>query len=228
MRRLAANIRLVTIDLDDTLWPCAPVISHAEETLYSWLAERAPRLAAAHDVASLREHRKAIAAEQPRRAHDLTWLRQEHLRRLLDDYGYDPALAAEGVERFRVARNRVTPYPDVLEVLAGWRRRFVLVSVTNGNADVEQTPLRGLFHHHFDAAGTGAAKPDPAMLRAALDRVAVSPQQAVHVGDDPVRDVVPARELGFRTVWVNRGARAWPGALPPPDAEVASLAEIVL
>lgn len=228
MQHLAEDIRLVTIDLDDTLWPCAPVIRHAEEMLYLWLAQQAPRLVAEHDVASLREHRKAFAAEQPHRAHDLTWLRREHLRRLLGEFGYDPGLAAEGAALFRAARNRVMPYPEVARVLAGWRRRFVLVSVTNGNADVEETPLRGLFHHHFNAAVAGAAKPDPAMLQAALDHVGVVPRQAVHVGDDPLRDILPARELGFRTVWVNRVGAVWPEALAPPDAEVASLEDVAL
>ena len=29
--------RLLTIDLDDTLWPCAPTIKRAEAVLYAWL-----------------------------------------------------------------------------------------------------------------------------------------------------------------------------------------------
>jgi putative hydrolase of the HAD superfamily len=33
------------------------------------------------------------------------------------------------------------------------------------------------------------------------------------------------REAGFRTVWVNRTGRAWPGG-PRADAEIASLAEL--
>ena len=225
---LPEDIRLITIDLDDTLWPCAPVIRRAEESLYRWLADRAPRLVARHDVDSLREHRRELAAEYPHRAHDLTWLRREHLRRLLGEFGYDPELAGEGVERFRVARNRVTPYPEVPRVLAVWRRRFKLVSVTNGNADVEETPLRGLFHYHVTAARAGAAKPDPAVFIAALDHAGIAPQQTLHIGDDPQRDVAPARGLGLGTVWVNRSRKAWPEALAPPDAEVESLADIVL
>lgn len=222
------RIELITIDLDDTLWPCAPVIRRAEEELFGWLKLRAPRLAATHDLESLREHRKQLAHEQPQLAHDLTWLRREHLRRLLDEFGYDPRDADEGVTRFRAARNRVEPYVDVPPVLARLRRRHVLVAVTNGNADVEQTPLRGIFHHLVDAARAGAAKPDPAIFRTALTLANCSAEEAMHIGDDPVRDIEPARRLGMRTVWVNRRGAHWPENLTRPDAQIERLDELVI
>ena len=226
--RAGDRVGLITIDLDDTLWPCAPVIRRAEEELFGWLKSKAPRLAAFHDLQSLREHRKQLAHEQPHRAHDLTWLRREHLRRLLDEFGYDPRDADEGVARFRMARNRVEPYVDVPPVLATWRQRHILVAVTNGNADVEQTPLRGIFHHLVDAVRAGAAKPDPAMFRAALSLANCSPGRAMHIGDDPVRDIEPARRLGMRTVWVNRSGASWPEKLQGPDVQVERLDELVI
>jgi putative hydrolase of the HAD superfamily len=227
MSGLFDGIRLITIDLDDTVWPCAPVIQRAEETLFQWLAREAPRLAEVHDLQSLRVHRKTLAGVRPERAHDLTWLRREHLRLLLHEFGYDVALADTGISIFRQARNRVTPYPEVARVLARWRTRFTLVSVTNGNSDVEQTPLRGLFHHHLDAAQAGAAKPDPAIFHLALERTGVTPTEALHIGDDPARDIVPAQVLGMRTLWVNRSGADWPDSLEPADATAADLAELV-
>jgi putative hydrolase of the HAD superfamily len=220
------GIRLVTIDLDDTLWPCAPVIQRAEQRLFEWLSAVAPRLTAAHDLASLREHRKAVAAEQPHRAHDLTWLRREHLRRLLGSFDYDEAIADQGVEIFRRARNQVTPFPDVVPALTILRASFTVISVTNGNAEVQATPLRGLFHHNLTAAGVGAAKPHPALFEAALEKAGVSVSQALHVGDDPLRDVEAARHLGMRSVWIYRHARTWPEELAPPDAAFSTLGEL--
>ena len=37
-----APTKLLTIDLDDTLWPCEPPIRLAEALLADWLAEAAP------------------------------------------------------------------------------------------------------------------------------------------------------------------------------------------
>lgn len=226
MSGLFDGIRLVTIDLDDTVWPCAPVIHQAEETLLVWLTRNAPRLAQAHDLRSLRAHRRALAEECPDIAHDLTEVRRVHLQQLLGEFGYDTGLAEAGISVFRRARNQVTPYPEVAGVLAGWRARFTLVSVTNGNSDVELTPLRGLFHHHLDAAEAGAAKPDPALFHLALERAGAAASEALHIGDDPARDIAPARALGMRTVWVNRSGSEWPKDLEPADAAVKDFTEL--
>lgn len=216
--------RLITIDLDDTLWPCATVIRAAEETLYAWLTATAPRLTAVHDVASLREHRVALMRAQPGLAHDLTLVRRLSLAALFEEFGYAPDLADAATEVFRVARNRVTPWPEVATVLRHLGSRYRLVSVTNGNAEVHETPLRGLFHRSLTAAEAGAARPDPALFRLALDWAGVGPEAAVHLGDDPLRDIAPAQALGMRAVWMNRGGAPWPADLPPPEHAVADLA----
>lgn len=216
-------LKLITIDLDDTLWPCAPVIRNAEATLYAWLEEQAPRLTAAHDPASLRADRGALMRAQPHLAHDLTLVRRLALAERLVAFGYPQALAEAATEVFRVARNQVTPYADVVPVLTRLRERFCLISVTNGNAEVHNTPLRGLFHRSLTAAEAGAARPDPALFRLALDWAGVDATEALHLGDDPLRDIAPARALGMRSVWMNRMALDWPVDLPPPEREVDDL-----
>lgn len=216
-------LRLIVVDLDDTLWPCAPVIRAAEEALWAWLAPRAPRLSARHDLATLRTHRIGYARTHPEVAHDITALRRDALADALRASEDDPALAKSAVEVFVAARQRVEPYPDVPDVLARWRERYRLVAVSNGNADVERTPLRGLFHHAFSAAAVGAMRPDPALFRAAVEHAGVAPAAALHVGDDPVNDVAAARAFGLRTAWVNRSGRDFPADLPRADVEVPDL-----
>ena len=48
----------------------------------------------------------------------------------------------------------------------------------------------------------------------------------LHVGDDPVRDVQAARDLGLSTVWVNSGPAGLARPLEPPDLEVTDIAEL--
>jgi putative hydrolase of the HAD superfamily len=222
-RRLNESVELITIDLDDTLWPCLETIQRAEDALYAWLGERAPRLTDAHDQASLREHRRGYVQANPLIAHDLTAVRRDSLADLLLAFGYDGALAEDALDVFLAHRNRVEPFPDVapaLRALAGSHR---LVSVTNGNSDVSRTPLRGLFHLSLTAADVGAAKPDPALFRAALDWAGLTPTQALHLGDHPYLDIQAARELGMQAIWVNRNGQRWPAELEPPLAEVADM-----
>jgi HAD superfamily hydrolase (TIGR01549 family) len=54
------------------------------------------------------------------------------------------------------------------------------------------------------SAAVGAAKPDPAIFRAALDALAVAPGDAIHCGDDPARDCAGARAAGVRAVLLDR------------------------
>jgi putative hydrolase of the HAD superfamily len=218
-----AQVRLITIDLDDTVWPCAPVIQAAEDALHAWLAARTPRLMARFDAEALRAHRRALMSERPDIAHDVTAVRHLSLQRLLAEGGYDMALADAAMDLFRRHRNCVEPYDDVAPVLARLRRRHRLVAVTNGNAEVHETPLRDAFHRAVTAAEAGAAKPDPAMFRLAMDWAGVSPAETLHVGDDPLRDVEAARQLGIAPVWVNRDNQPWPDHLPPPLLAVEDL-----
>ena len=97
------GLRLLVVDLDDTLWPCTPVIRQAEETHWAWLAPRAPRLAAAHDLATLRAHRIAFAKAHPEVAHDITALRTAALADALAEQGEKPSLAEEAVAVFVAA-----------------------------------------------------------------------------------------------------------------------------
>jgi putative hydrolase of the HAD superfamily len=217
------RIRLITIDLDDTLWPCAPVIRDAEQALYAWLAAQAPRLTAVHDADSLRTHRVALMRERPEIAHDVTAVRLTALRALIEQFDYPARLADEAMVLFQRRRNRVTPYADVPPVLARLRERYRLVSVTNGNAEVHNTPLSDAFHRSLTAAEAGAAKPDPALFRMAMDWAGAGSDETLHIGDDPLRDVEAARRHGLRAVWVNRDGLPWPDDLAPPELEVRDL-----
>lgn len=221
------HVRLICFDLDDTLWPCAPVIRAAEAACYEWLAQHAPRLTQRFSQDDLREHRLALGRELPHIAHDMTEVRLRSLAALLEDHGYPPALAHQASDVFRAARNRVTPYDEVVDGLALLRRRYTLVSVTNGNSQIEHTPLHASFDHSLTAAEVGAAKPDPAIFHAASERTGVAIEHFLHVGDDPERDVQAARRLGMTTVWVNRHDRDWPEALPAADLVVSDLVGLV-
>ncbi len=221
-----SNIRVISFDLDDTLWPCRPVIQRAEALLYLWLAEHAPAIPADYSIEAMREHRLAYVREHPEVAYDLTKVRQGSLQQLMDIYAYPEWLASQGTMLFGEARNKVTPYPDVLPVLAGLYSRYQLVSVTNGNAEIDKTPLSEHFHRSFTAAEVGAARPDPALFQAVLEWSGVVPEVILHIGDDQFMDVESARSLGMRTVWMQRGHRQWPSVDAVADAVIKDLHQL--
>lgn len=215
--------RALSFDLDDTLWACDEVIERAERAVYDWLAYYYPRITEEFDLETMRGIRHETAARDPALAADLTRLRREtlvwHARRA----GYAETLAERAVAVFLDERHRVSLYDDVLPVLQHLRGRLPLIALTNGNADLARIGLDHLFEVRLSAADVGRAKPDPAMFRAACDRLGLRPGDLVHVGDDPQLDVHAAHRFGARTVWVNRVRARWPEDLPRPHHEVASL-----
>ncbi|NCA70595.1 MAG: HAD family hydrolase [Sphingobacteriia bacterium] len=221
------RFRLITLDLDDTLWPLGPVIEAADTALHGWLSRHAPRLAATHDLASLRQHRRTLMQTMPEIAHDLGQIRRRSLASLLESFNYAVSLAEDGVAYFQMHRNRVAPFADVAPVLHALSRRYCLISLTNGTADPEATALRGLFHRNLTPVDAGAAKPDPALFRHALAHAGCTPREALHLGDDPWMDVEAARAAGLTAIWVNRYGRDWPRELAPPHHTVTDLNQVL-
>jgi HAD superfamily hydrolase (TIGR01549 family) len=78
----------------------------------------------------------------------------------------------------------------------------------------------------LDSVEIGVSKPDPEIFRIALRRLNLAPAQAVFVGDSYERDIMPARELGVRTVWLKGPNPRIPEDAEPADGEISSLMEL--
>ena len=219
----AFRVRVLSLDLDDTLWEMMPVIVAAERELRAWLKQNCPKVTARYSPHQARALRGRLVREHPERAHDLSWLRLLTLETMLMDCGYDCLLAEEAFRIFLEARNRVSLHPDVLPALEALHGRYTLVALTNGNADLERVGLARFFDHYVSARAVGAAKPDARMFAAVAEATGYGAESILHVGDDPVCDIVGAASAGMRTVWINRDGAAWPAAHPPPDAHVTDL-----
>ena len=101
------------------------------------------------------------------------------------------------------------PFDEVPEVLGELRSRGCkLIVVTNWDVSVHEmlarTGLAPLLDGAVSSAEVGAAKPDPAIFRVALELAGVEAAQAVHVGDTPAEDGEGARAAGIRAVLLDR------------------------
>jgi putative hydrolase of the HAD superfamily len=219
--------RVISLDLDDTLWPVAPVLAAAEAALHDWLKERYPRVVRGHSLDTMRALRARIAAQFPAQSHDLTFLRRRALASRFIAAGYPESACEEALEVFLAARNRVEFFDDVRPALERLRARYRLFALSNGNANLERCGIGDLFDGHVSAIVAGAAKPDARIFQALRDMTGVAASEILHVGDDPITDVVGARQAGMQTAWLNRDARSWPVALAPPARTISTLAEIL-
>jgi 2-haloalkanoic acid dehalogenase type II len=218
---------VLSFDLDDTLWPVAPVIAAAESELLSWLRARYPQTVSGHSIESMRALRAAVTDRFPERGHDLTFLRHRALKDLFAAAGHAESLADDALEVFFAARNRVEFYADVRPSLLRLRARYRLFALSNGNADLQRCGIADLFAGHVTASAAGAAKPDARIFAHLVQMAGVEPHRVLHIGDDPLADVVGATQAGMQAVWLNRDARQWPQAFAPPTRTIATLAEII-
>lgn len=225
----ARPIRLLTFDLDDTLWDLAPVLIRAEETTYRWLQHHVPALCERFSLAELRSQRLQIARDDPRSAHRISELRLRGLRAALAQVGVEPEraewLTREAFAIFLAARHDVELFEAAEQVLEQLSESFVLAAITNGNFDVGRTGLNRYFDFAVSAEHLPRAKPHPEPFLAALERSGYGAQQCIHIGDDIDNDVRGAQAIGMHTIWVNTNRQPWPGG-PPPTKEIRHLQEL--
>ena len=219
------RVRAITLDLDDTLWPIGPVMLRAEQRLDDWLRENCPPVASAYPIAAMRALRDRVAAENPHLAHDFTTQRLLCLRAALTPHGFDETHVEAAFAEFYAARNEVECYRDALPALQRLAARFPLVSLSNGNADLGRIGIADFFHFSISSRAFGKAKPASEIFHAACAGLGFAPEDVLHVGDDPLTDVIGASQAGMRSAWINRSDAAWSHPIRP-DLIVRDLSEL--
>ena len=106
-----------------------------------------------------------------------------------------------------ISRKRLEAFPQVKEVLRQLKRLYRLAVVSDAQTAYAIPELRAVgLDEYFDviiiSGDYGYRKPDPRLFQAALDRLKVTPDHAIFVGDDRYRDVFGAQQLGMKTVWL--------------------------
>jgi 2-haloalkanoic acid dehalogenase type II len=220
------QIKAITLDLDDTLWPIWPTIERAEKRLLAWLHRHAPATAELMQSPHVRQELRAMVHDQwPALHHDLNAMRRESIRLGLKRAGEAPALAEPAFDEFFAARMDVTLFDDALPGLKWLAQRYPIVALSNGTANVHTIGIGEYFVASINAQDVGVGKPDPRIFEAAAQRLGLQPQQILHVGDDANLDVIGALNVGMQAVWVNRADHLW-SQPQEPHATVASMLEL--
>ena len=224
------SLKLITFDLDDTLWAVAPVMRQAEARLRDWLALHAPRLGAV-PIEQLWAIRSQLLAIEPSLRHRLTTLRQRVLLTALRGAGYPEdeaqALAQEAFAVFIAARHEVELFPEVRPTLEHLCQHYQLGVISNGNACVARLGLSEYFQFALSAEELGIGKPAARPFASALNKAGVSAQEALHIGDNLHDDVAGARAAGWQAIWFNPKQLPAPQALIQPNRQIARLDELI-
>ena len=208
-------IRAVLFDLDDTL------VDHqyASRAALAGVRERFTALQTRDLDELLRENQRILDSMHHEVAlgkRDIADARIERYRRLFAYVGQDVTRAGAAAELHRRtyhANRRCVE--GALELVMHLKPRLRIAVVTNNTVAEQSEKLATFgFAPYVDALVTseeiGAAKPDARIFRAALERVACDPHEAVMIGDAWVHDIVGATSAGIRALWLNRHGLAHP------------------
>jgi 2-haloacid dehalogenase len=117
------------------------------------------------------------------------------------------------VEAFAASMGHWKPFPDTRDAILELQKFVKVVLITNtDDAIIAETERRiGVkFDDIITAEQAGAYKPSHKGFLLARERLGLAVQEIWHAGFGFKYDVVPASELGYTTVWVNRQGEARP------------------
>lgn len=100
-------------------------------------------------------------------------------------------------------------YPNVEKVLKRLSYKYKLGIIANQVAGTQKRIDNWGIGKYFDvvitSAEIGYSKPDLKVFNIALERADCKPYEAVMIGDRIDNDIIPAKQLGMKTVWVRQG-----------------------
>mmetsp|Transcript_17737 Transcript_17737/g.45848 ORF Transcript_17737/g.45848 Transcript_17737/m.45848 type:complete len:340 (+) Transcript_17737:42-1061(+) len=227
--------RLITFDLDDTLWPTAPVVASANAKLCAaFEACGVPGITPWDVQSTMKRLRPELEAKSAGVPPTYTALRTAAIAHLLASKVPQSDLQAIANELFQVwLRGRHDSaeahlFSGALEAATSVRKTYpeaTIVALTNGRGDplAMSEDLASCFD--FTVSGEEPSihphrKPSPVIFRAALERAGVdgdsfltehapAPEDSwVHIGDDLLNDIAAAKGLGAFTVWLDLAAEA--------------------
>jgi 2-haloacid dehalogenase len=118
-------------------------------------------------------------------------------------------------------------FPEVRPALEDARSRgWKLAILSNTDRDFIEASMKRIgvpFELAIVASEIGSYKPGHAHWSRFFEETGAPRETHVHVAQSYFHDVVPATELGLRTIWINRyGERR----VPPPTRELADLSRL--
>jgi len=219
------TLALLTFDLDDTLFPCGPVVAEANEAMVASIVSHGyPSVTNADVLAATR----AIRNELRQTGTPITYtnLRIAAIRSQLalhnpevgSEAGLHESVSQKIFDIWLQARHGAAErrlYPDAIAMLQQVRADHpyaIIAAVTNGRGD--PLDMRDTLRPYFDFTVSGEddgvfpnRKPHPGIFEATLSKFeSLAGYDArrecwVHVGDDLANDVGASAACGAKAIW---------------------------
>jgi putative hydrolase of the HAD superfamily len=190
-------IRTLVFDLDDTLYPEHQFVLSGFAAVDEWL----------------RNERNLLGFAEAASAVFASGVRGDIFNRALDALGLgnEVSLVPRLVEVYRDHTPRIQLFPDAQWALDYFAPRMRFGLITDGYLQVQQRKVAALgIAERFesivfsDVFGREGWKPSPLPYERIMTDLGCKPSDCVYVGDNPKKDFVTARRLGWMTIRIRR------------------------
>tara|TARA_B100000424_G_C22893006_1_gene475032 strand:+ start:186 stop:890 length:705 start_codon:yes stop_codon:yes gene_type:complete len=217
---MSKQIRMITFDLDDTLWDNVPTITKAEIETRKWIENKVGKInwGDLNDFLNLREE---LIKEDESIKWDISKLRKEIFRRKLAHITpekYRNKLVEGAFAVFISKRHEVKLFDGVEIALKQLSKNFLLGVLTNGNADIFRFNIGKYFSFSVSSLEAKNSKPNRAHFDKAIEIMEnIKFDEILHIGDHQVNDILAAYNLGIESLWFNNNESTWDQNFPKPD-----------
>ncbi len=152
--------------------------------------------------------------------------RKPQFRTLIDKYNF------KEVAPYRTELEKL--YKDAPAVIKALSQKYELGIIANQldglKERLEAFDLLQYFKYIISSWDIQVMKPDIRIFEYALDKANCTPQEACMIGDRLDNDILPAKALGMKTVWIKQGFGALQKPLSKseePDHSINNLSELL-
>jgi len=137
-------------------------------------------------------------------------------------------------EHMNWIKNCVEFPSDHLPILKSMSETFPLALVSNfdhaptGYQILEQYDLVPFFRTILFSDELGWCKPHPILFTTALERLGVTPEEALFVGDTPELDTLGPKNIGMDVAWIENTEHPLPSHYPEPDYYLRKFSDLTL
>lgn len=231
--RSLSKIHALSFDLDDTLYDNHPCMISAEKGLLAFIHSQFPKCKNT-DALFWRTCKKQVLGNTPEFASDMGKFREASLTLGLSKCGYSDTELKSAVKTsfdyFYFLRSDFKVDKTICSLLEKLADKVPLVAITNGNVNLQQIGIQQYFQFCLHANLEQPMKPNIRMFNLASEKLAIKPANILHVGDNLEKDVMGAKNAGFKSAWWACNRPMLLSAEPVtvlPDVQLNSLEELV-
>tara|TARA_E500000075_G_C6958841_1_gene303925 strand:- start:236 stop:946 length:711 start_codon:yes stop_codon:yes gene_type:complete len=214
------KIKMITFDLDDTLWNNKPTINNAEIQTRKWIEDRVGTIDWG-DLNDFLQLRETLIKKDKSIAWDISKLRieifKEKIKGLVsaDD---TTKLAEDAFSYFLKKRHEIELFPGVEGALKALSENYMLGVLTNGNADIYKLSIGKYFEFSISSLEAKDSKPNKTHFELAKSHLPnLKYSEMLHIGDHQINDIFGAYALGVEVLWFNNTRVLWEQDFEKPD-----------